>query len=115
MHNYKELKVWQQAVDLATDIYKITAQFPAEEKFGLQSQIRRCAVSVASNIAEGAGRNSDGEFKQFLGIAYGSAYELETQLLISKNLAFIADKEINLVVVKLETIQKMIYKLKSKL
>lgn len=115
MHNYKELKVWQQAMDIATEIYRITALFPAEERYGLQSQIRRSAVSVASNIAEGAGRNSDGEFKQFLGIAYGSAYELEMQLLISRNLAFIADKDINQVVVKLETVQKMIYRLKSKL
>jgi four helix bundle protein len=113
MHNYKELHVWKLAVELATDVYKITAQFPAEEKFGLQSQIRRSAVSIASNIAEGAGRNSNGEFKQFLGIAYGSAYELETQLFISRNLAFISDKEINQVVDKLETIQKMIYKLKG--
>lgn len=113
MHKYKELTVWKLAVELATDVYKITAQFPAEEKFGLQSQIRRSAVSIASNIAEGAGRNSNGEFKQFLGIAYGSAYELETQFLISRNLALVSDKEINQVVEKLESIQKMIYKLKG--
>ncbi|WP_017731032.1 four helix bundle protein [Nafulsella turpanensis] len=115
MHNYKELNVWKLAVDFATDVYKITAQFPAEERFGLQSQIRRSAVSIASNIAEGAGRNSKGEFKQFLGIAYGSAYELETQFFISRNLAFITEEEINQVVNKIETIQKMIYKLKSSL
>jgi four helix bundle protein len=113
MHNFKELKVWQMAVDLATDIYKITAQFPAEEKFGLQSQIRRSAVSIASNIAEGAGRNSDGEFKQFLGFAYGSANELETELIISRNLAFISENDLNQVRSKIETIQKMIYRLKG--
>ena len=105
MHNYKELNVWKVAVELATDVYKVTAQFPTEEKFGLQSQVRRSAVSIASNIAEGAGRNSTGEFKQFLGIAYGSAYELETQLLISKNLTFISNEDLNQVVIKLETIQ----------
>lgn len=115
MHNYKELNVWKLAVELATEVYKVTTQFPAEEKFGLQSQIRRSAVSIASNIAEGAGRGSNGEFKQFLGIAYGSAYELETQLLISRKLTFISEEEINEVVIRIETIQKMIYKLKSRL
>ena len=115
MHKYKELNVWKLAVELATEVYKVTAQFPAEEKFGLQSQIRRSAVSIASNIAEGAGRGSNGEFKQFLGIAYGSAYELETQLLISRNLAFISENDINQVVMRIEMIQKMIFKLKSNL
>ena len=66
MHNYKQLTVWQNAVELSVLVYKITKTFPAEEKFGLISQIRRAAVSIASNIAEGAGRNSDGEFIQFL-------------------------------------------------
>ncbi len=83
MHNYKQLIVWQNAVELSVFIYQLTKAFPAEEKFGLVSQIRRAAVSVASNIAEGAGRNSDGEFIQFLGIAAGSLNELETQIIIA--------------------------------
>ena len=115
MHNYKELKVWQEAVALATQVYQLTAHFPTEEKFGLQSQVRRSCVSVASNIAEGAGRNSKGEFKQFLGIAYGSAYELETQFIIGRNLSFISEENYRKLSEKLETIQKMLYKLKQSL
>ncbi|RYZ82119.1 MAG: four helix bundle protein, partial [Proteobacteria bacterium] len=71
MHNYKKLKAWQEAVELVVEVYKITREFPSSEKFGLISQINRSAVSIPSNIAEGAGRNSNGEFNQFLGIASG--------------------------------------------
>jgi four helix bundle protein len=78
MHRYKELKVWQESVELAVDIYKITKKFPDEELYGLTSQLRRAGVSVSSNIAEGAGRGTDGEFKHFLGISNGSACEIET-------------------------------------
>lgn len=84
MHNYKELEVWKKAIELAELVYSISANFPEHEKFGLTSQIRRSSVSVASNIAEGAGRNSEKEFAQFLGYAYGSCCELETQLILSK-------------------------------
>jgi hypothetical protein len=69
MHNLKELKIWQKAVELATEVYQLTAEFPKEEKYGLTSQIRRSVVSIPSNIAEGAGRNSDREFVQFLSIS----------------------------------------------
>jgi four helix bundle protein len=87
--HYRELVAWQKAVGLVTDIYKITSDFPSREKFGLVSQLRRAAVSIPSNIAEGQGRASTGEFKQFLGHARGSLFELSTQILIAKNLAFI--------------------------
>ena len=76
MHNIQELKIWHKAIDLSVEIYKISAELPHDERFGLVSQIRRASVSIASNIAEGAGRNTNGEFCQFLGIANGSAYEL---------------------------------------
>jgi four helix bundle protein len=89
MHNFKELKVWQEAMSLAKDVFVITRNFPSEEKFGLTSQINRCSVSVPSNIAEGAGRQSDKEFNQFLNIALGSSYELETQLLLSNDFNYI--------------------------
>ena len=89
MHNYKELKVWEKAVDFAVDVYKATDQLPSDERFGLTSQIRRSVVSVSSNIAEGAGRNTRGEFNQFLGYAYGSSCELDTQLIIADKLNFI--------------------------
>lgn len=80
MNKYKDLIVWQHAINLAASVYQITESFPSKETYGLVSQINRSAVSVASNIAEGAGRNSFKEFDQFLGIALGSLYELETQL-----------------------------------
>ncbi|MCA5005056.1 four helix bundle protein [Sphingobacterium bovistauri] len=80
MHKFRDLVVWQKAMDLANSVYMSTENLPVAEKFGLLSQIRRSAVSICSNIAEGAGRNTKGEFIQFLGIANGSAYELETQL-----------------------------------
>ncbi|MDR9416933.1 MAG: four helix bundle protein, partial [Gracilimonas sp.] len=71
MHNYKQLEVWNKGVQLATDIYKLTKEFPKEEKYGIISQMRRCSVSISSNIAEGAGRHSDKEFRQFLNISFG--------------------------------------------
>ncbi|MBI2804095.1 MAG: four helix bundle protein [Planctomycetes bacterium] len=86
---YKELIVWQKAIGMVTDIYQITATFPKEERYGLSSQIRRAAVSIPSNIAEGQGRLSNGEFRQFLGIAKGSLHELETQLIIARNLGYL--------------------------
>lgn len=71
MHQFKNLKIWQDSINLAVDIYKLTKLFPSEEKFGLVSQINRCVISISSNIAEGAGRNNPKEFRQFLGIALG--------------------------------------------
>lgn len=98
LHDHKDLVAWQKAMLLVEEVYKQTQSFPKEEVFGLTSQMRRCAVSIPSNIAEGHSRNSSGEFKQFLGIAKGSTAELETQLIIATNLNYIkADKseEIN--------------------
>ncbi len=114
MHNYKNLEVWIRSVDLATEVYTITNGFPQDEKFGLISQIRRCSVSISSNIAEGAGRGSDKEFKLFLNYALGSCFELETQLLISKNLVLITDENTENIFSELTEIQKMIYSLIKK-
>lgn len=86
MHQYKELKLWQKSIDLVTRIYSLTREFPPAEKFGLVSQINRSAISIPSNIAEGAVRNSDRKFVQFLTISHASSFELETQLIISKKL-----------------------------
>ncbi|MFO0969858.1 MAG: four helix bundle protein [Gemmataceae bacterium] len=91
--NYKELIVWQKAVALVTEVYRVTSGFPQDERFGLTSQMRRAAVSIPSNIAEGQGRLTKGEFRQCLGYAKGSLLELETQLLISQNLGFLRDEE----------------------
>ncbi|MEQ9229289.1 MAG: four helix bundle protein [Cyclobacteriaceae bacterium] len=115
MHRYKELLVWQKAMDLSQQIYEQTANFPSEEKFGLVSQMRRCSVSIASNIAEGAGRNSNGEFNQFLGIAQGSAFELETQVLLATRMRFISNDDEILLSKQLSSITNMIFKLKETL
>jgi four helix bundle protein len=87
--DHKDLDVWKKSIELVTEIYSITANFPNEEKYGIVSQIRRAAVSIPSNIAEGCARFSDKEILRFLDIARGSLSELETQLIISKNLGFI--------------------------
>lgn len=87
-NSFRDLIAWQRAVDLSVQIYKLTADFPREEIYGLSSQMRRAAVSIASNIAEGYGRNSRREYRQFLGIAHGSTLELQTQLAIAKKLGF---------------------------
>jgi len=92
MHNFRELKIWQKSISLVTDVYGNTMSFPNSEKFGLTNQIRRSAVSVPSNIAEGCGRNSDKELVHFLGISNGSSFELETQLIIAQNLKFIKEE-----------------------
>ncbi len=92
--HYKELVVWQKAMQLVTDVYRVTAGFPEEEKFGLVSQLRRAAASVPSNIAEGQGRSTAGEFQQFLGHARGSLFEVETQLVIAKNLRIVGETEV---------------------
>jgi four helix bundle protein len=86
--SFKGLLVWQRAIALCTSVYKLTAGFPAEERFGLTSQMRRASVSIASNIAEGYGRPTRGEYLQFLGHARGSICELQTQLVIAKELSF---------------------------
>lgn len=86
--SFKDLVVWQRAVQMSLEIYKLTASFPASERFGLTNQLRRASVSVASNIAEGYGKSSRGEYLLFLGHARGSNGEVQTQLIISKGLAF---------------------------
>lgn len=115
MHNIKELKIWNKAMDLAVKVYELSAKFPADERFNLISQVRRCAVSIPSNISEGAGRNTKGEFKQFLGIANGSAYELQTQIMIANKLNFIGGKSTDEILENIDEIQKMNYKLQLSL
>lgn len=88
MKTYKDLLVWQKSIDLVVEMYRVTGLFPIEERFGLISQMRRAAVSVSSNIAEGYGRRNRRENAQFVNIAFGSATELETQIIISKKLHF---------------------------
>src|ERR1700722_13943641 len=93
MQSYKELLVWQVAMGLVADVYRITRRFPREEVYGLTSQIQRSAVSVPSNIAEGQGRATRGEFIQFLGHSRGSLFELETQLTIAGELGYLESQD----------------------
>ncbi|MGD1841989.1 MAG: four helix bundle protein [Thermonemataceae bacterium] len=115
MHQFKKLKVWQKSIELATQVHQLTKNFPTEERFGLVVQINRSAVSIASNIAEGAGRNTRKEFNLFLGYAVGSAFELETQLVISNKLSYIEDDLFETIRLDVEEIQKMLYALKKQL
>jgi four helix bundle protein len=109
MNKFKDLLVWQKAIDLTVTVYTLTKSFPADEKFGLISQIRRSVISIPSNIAEGAGRGTKGEFKQFLMIALGSSYELETQVILSGRLiATISELSLVEVLDKVNEVQKMI-------
>jgi four helix bundle protein len=115
MNNFRNLDVWNKAVELATYVYQMTESFPKAETYGLISQMRRSAISISSNIAEGAGRESKKEFNQFLNISTGSCYELETQLTISQNLNFLNDAEYEDIKEKLIEIQKMLYALRQSL
>ena len=93
IRTFRDLLIWQKSIKLVTRIYEVTRSFPKEEAFGLTSQMRRCSVSIPSNIAEGHGRNSTGDYLRFLQIATGSLCELQTQLVIANNLSFFSEKE----------------------
>lgn len=107
MNNYKELKIWKKSVDLAVNIYSITQDFPKEEQYALTSQIRRSSVSVPSNLAEGAGRNTERDFNNFLGISYGSSCELDTQLIIANRAGFLTNSNYESLVNEINEIQKI--------
>lgn len=109
MHNYRELKVWQNARKLVKNIYLLSNSFPQSEKYGLSSQVRNSSVSIISNIAEGAGRGSNPDFKRFLNMALGSSYELESQLIVSNDIGYISEEDIKINISDLQEIQKMIY------
>lgn len=94
--HYRDLIAWQKAMELVKGLYPLTKQFPDDERFGLTSQLRRAAVSVPSNIAEGQGRLTSGEFKQFLGHARGSLFETETQLILAADFGYLANTDADL-------------------
>ena len=106
--NHKDLEVWKKSIEFVTSIYRITKLFPQEEIYGLTNQLRRAAVSVPSNLAEGAARKSKVEFKQFLHVALGSLSEVETQLIISKNIRYINTDSFKKLNEELVTIRKML-------
>ncbi len=115
MHKFEDLKIWKKAMNVAEGSYRLTSNFPVDEKFNLTSQIRKSAVSIPSNIAEGAGRNTNGEFKQFLGIANGSSFELITQLYLSERLNLVEKGSAKSLINETLEICKMNYSLQKSL
>lgn len=107
MHNFEKLKVWQKAMDIAEEVYKLCLLLPDDEKFNLIHQIKKCAVSIPSNIAEGSGRNHNKEFVQFLGIANGSTFELITQLILAKRLKLVSEEIVQPIINQLVEVSNM--------
>ena len=108
MKDFRKLRVWEKAHKLTLDIYGVTSQFPTEERYGLTSQIRRASVSIPANIAEGCGRDSEGELLRFVRIAMGSSSELEYELILAHELGYLSDKEFNMIHRDLVTVRKML-------
>lgn len=106
--NFRDYKVWQDSVDFASKVYKVTSEMPWFEKNGLCDQLQRAVVSISSNIAEGAAKPSDIEFAHFLDTAFGSSFEVETQLLISKNVGYIDNEIYNNLLIDLNEIERQI-------
>ncbi|UYZ62167.1 four helix bundle protein [Hymenobacter weizhouensis] len=114
-HRFRELKVWQKAMEIARLTYTSCAGFPDDERFGLISQMRRAAVSIPSNVAEGAGRDSAKEFQHFLSVSNGSSYELETQFLLAESFGYISAAATEEICSRLGELQRMIYGLRKSL
>lgn len=110
MHNFRKLNIWLDAIVLAKEVYKVTSNYPKEEKFGLVSQINRCSVSVPSNIAEGSSRSSNKEFTYFIKVALGSLFELETQLILSNEFGILDSQDLDKLIEKIIKLQKMLTK-----
>lgn len=108
MRDFKKLAIWQKSIELCKEVYLITKQLPDDEKFGLISQMRRASISISSNIAEGTSRNSENEYKRFLEIAIGSAFELETQLIISIEIGYLKQEEVEKLQSEIVAIEKQI-------
>jgi four helix bundle protein len=108
MRNFKELKVWQKARVLVKDIYVISARFPMEERFGFTQQMRNATISISNNISEGCGRRTDADFKRFIDIACGSSTETENMIYLSLDLEYIKTEQHEMLIVKVEEIQKML-------
>jgi len=108
LQTHKDLEVWQESIKLVSAVYETTSGFPKEEVYSLTAQIKKAVISIPSNIAEGAARNSNREYIQFLYVALGSAAELDTQLIIARNINFIKDEKYNEIKETLERISKML-------
>lgn len=115
VNSFRDLIVWQKSMSLVTEIYTITRAFPSDELYGLTNQLRRCAVSIPSNIAEGYGRNSTGDYKRFLQIAVGSLFELQTQLEIAFNLIYITENLFQALLERTKELDRMLLSLIKKI
>ncbi|MCP4052366.1 four helix bundle protein [Mesoflavibacter sp. CH_XMU1422-2] len=115
MRDFKKLEIWNNGIELVKQVYKLSSSFPSEERFGLTSQITRAVVSIPSNIAEGCSRNSEIEFKRFLEIAIGSLFEVQTQLIIARELNFLEESDSSKIEILLEKEARMINSLISKI
>jgi four helix bundle protein len=109
MKNYKELTIWKKGIELVKSVYAVSKQFPSEEKFGLISQLTRATVSVPANIAEGSSRNSDKDYARFIQIALGSAFEVQTYLIIAKEMRWATNEKIEVIEILLEEEIKMMH------
>jgi four helix bundle protein len=115
MRNFRKYEVYQDAMNFVVEVYRMTKKFPQEEKYGLTSQIRRATVSIPSNIAEGAGRESEKEFKRYIEISIGSSFEVETQLTIAYRLEYLETSVFETGLKRLQTIQRQLTGLRNKL
>jgi len=115
LKSYRDLQVWKKSIELAEMVYRLSSRFPAEEKFGLTSQVRRAAASVAANIAEGAERSGTREFLQFLGIASGSLAETETYLILAQRLGLVSEQDASRLLGQAATVGRMLNVLKRSL
>ena len=115
MADYRRLKVWEISHSNVLEVYAVTARFPAPERYGLTAQLRRAAISVPSNIAEGTGRRGDGDFKRFLAIALGSNLEFEYQLLVSHDLGFLSEADHNKIAGQVASVSRMLNALIARL
>lgn len=109
MRNFRKLDIWIDSRDLVKEIYKVTSTLPESEKFGLISQMNRCSISIPSNIAEGSSKDSQKDFIRFLQISLGSSYELETQLILCSDLHFAKEKELLIIIKKVQILQRRIF------
>jgi len=113
MHNFKKLKIWQEGITIVSDSYRLTKTFPDYEKFGLVSQMNRCAISIPSNIAEGSSKSTDKHFNKYLEDSLGSAFEWETQLIVAFYENYLSEEKFKELEQKIKQIQKMISRLQS--
>jgi four helix bundle protein len=114
MKDFRNLQIWERAHQLTLTVYKMTANFPTEERFGLTNQIRRCSASIGANIAEGCGKRGNGEFQRFLQIASGSASELDYHLLLARDLGFLRDEAYKKMLQDLSQLRRMLTSLLQK-